>query len=126
MKKITQSQIIKMHNLLINETGGSNGLRDSKLLESAINSPFQTFYNQELYPDIETKAAKLGYYLVKNHPFVDGNKRIGVLLFLVYLEINNIKINATDNEIIELGLGLADGSIDDNDLLNWIKKHNSS
>ena len=80
MKKITQSQIIKMHNLLINETGGSNGLRDSKLLESAINSPFQTFYNQELYPDIETKAAKLGYYVVKNHPFVDGNKRIGVLL----------------------------------------------
>lgn len=62
---------------------------------------------------------------MKNHPFVDGNKRIGVLLFLVYLEINNIKINARDNEIIELGLGLADGSIDDNDLLNWIKKHNS-
>ena len=120
MKKLTKKQVIQMHSLLINETGGSDGIRDEGLLESALNAPFQTFGGEELYKTAQSKAAKLGYYLINNHPFVDGNKRIGVLVVLVYLELNGIDVTATDDELIQLGLGLAGGSVTDKELLSWI------
>ncbi len=123
MKRLTKKQVIQLHRLLINESGGSHGIRDEKLLESALNAPFQTFGGEELTKNTEEKAAKLGFYLVKNHPFVDGNKRIGVLVLLTYLEINGVIVSATDEELIQIGLGLADGSITDKELLRWIIKH---
>lgn len=107
MKRITKEQVIYMHEILIKETGGSHGIRDNGLLESALNAPFQSFGGEYLYKSLQLKAAKLGFFIVKNHPFVDGNKRIGLLLMLTFLELNNMEITCTDNELINLGFGLA-------------------
>ena len=123
MKKLSKEQVIKIHSMLIETTGGSDGIRDKGLLDSALNAPFQTFDGEYVYRTIKAKAAKLGYFLVKNHPFIDGNKRIGILAMITFLEINGLEVTCTDEELITLGLGLADGSIDDIDLLNWIIDH---
>ena len=120
MKKLKLDQIIKLHEMLLKETGGSPGLRDVSLLESAINSPFQTFDKVSLYPTLERKAARLGYGIVKNHPFLDGNKRIGLLAMLTFLEINGIELQYTDEELIKIGLALADGTFSEKQLLTWI------
>lgn len=92
-------------------TGGSVGLRDEGLLDSALESAFSTFDGVELYPTKEEKAAKICHSLVSNHAFVDGNKRIGVYVMLSFLEINGIRIEATDEDVINLGLSVADGSM---------------
>lgn len=123
MKRLNKEQVIKIHSMLINQTGGTDGIRDEGLLESALNAPFQTFDGEYIYKTIKAKAAKLGYFLVKNHPFIDGNKRIGILVMITFLEINGIEITCTDDELIDLGFGLADGTVNDNDLLNWIINH---
>lgn len=123
MKRLSKEQVIKIHNMLISQTGGSDGIRDEGLLESALNAPFETFDGEYIYRTIKAKAAKLGYFLVKNHPFIDGNKRIGILVMITFLEINGVEVTCTDEELITLGLGLADGTIDDEDLLNWIIDH---
>ena len=111
------------HRLLIQETGGSHGIRDEGLLDSALNAPFQAFDGVDVYKTVQAKAAKLGFFLVNNHPFVDGNKRIGILTMLILLGINGIEIKCTDDELIELGLGLADGSVNNENLLGWIIDH---
>lgn len=125
MKILSKEQVIKIHSMLISKTGGLNGIRDNGLLESALAAPFQTFDEQELYPTSYSKAARLGYSLVNNHPFVDGNKRIGILVMLTYLELNGILLNVTDEELIQLGLDLASGKIQDSHLLEWIIKHDN-
>ena len=114
---------ISIHKLIIEKTGGIIGVRDCDLLDSALNSCFQTFDNIELYPTIEEKGARLGYSLISNHAFIDGNKRIGLLIMLSFLEINGIKLKYTDDELVEIGLSLADGSITYENLLDWIIKH---
>ncbi|HEY4544195.1 MAG TPA: type II toxin-antitoxin system death-on-curing family toxin [Tissierellaceae bacterium] len=123
MKRLSKEQVIKIHSMLISQTGGSDGIRDEGLLDSALNAPFQTFDGDYIYRTIKAKAAKLGYFLVKNHPFIDGNKRIGILVMITFLEINGVEVACTDEELITLGLGLADGSIDGENLLNWIIDH---
>ncbi len=123
MKRLTKTQILKMHSLLIQETGGSDGIRDEGLLDSALNLPFQSFDGEDIYKTIQAKAARLGFSLINNHPFADGNKRIGILAMLVFLEINGIEIICTDEELVELGLGVADSSVSYKDLLNWIIDH---
>lgn len=123
MKILDINDIIKMHTTLIKETGGINGIRDIGLLESAVYSPFQTFGKEYIYKSIEEKASRLCYSLVNNHAFIDGNKRIGVLTMLVFLELNGIIINCTDNELIKLGLGLANNKISSDMLLTWILNH---
>lgn|SRR5690606_4764182 len=123
MKRLTKTQILKMHSLLIQKTGGSDGVRDEGLLDSALNLPFQSFDGEDIYKTIQAKAARLGFSLINNHPFIDGNKRIGILVMLVFLEINGIEIICTDEELIELGLGVADSSVSYKDLLNWIIDH---
>lgn len=123
MKRLTKRQVINIHRLLIEQSGGSEGIRDEGLLDSALNAPFQTFDGEYVYKTIQCKASKLGYFIVKNHPFVDGNKRIGILVMLTFLEINNFEVVCTDEELIELGVGLADGTISDQALLNWIIIH---
>ena len=104
-------------------TGGSVGVRDEGLLDSAIEGAFATFDGVELYPSKEEKAAKLGYSLISNHAFVDGNKRIGVYVMLSFLELNGIHIEAADEDVVSLGLGVADGSMEQKDILDWIHKH---
>lgn len=123
MKRLSKEQVMKIHSMLIEQTGGIDGIRDDGLLDSALNAPFQTFDGEYIYRTIKAKAAKLGYFLVKNHPFIDGNKRIGILVMIAFLEINGIEIICTDEELITLGLSLAEGLIDDKDLLNWIIDH---
>jgi len=124
MKRLNTEQVIELHQEIILETGGLHGIRDLNLLESALNSPFQSFDGQYVYPTIESKAARLGYGLVMNHAFIDGNKRIGILAMLIFLEINGVELVYSDKELIALGLGLANGNLDDKALLNWIINHN--
>lgn len=124
MKRLSIPQIVMMHSALIKETGGLDGIRDENLLDSAVNAPFQTFGGEYVYKTLEAKAARLGYSIVKNHPFVDGNKRIGMLAMLVFLEINGIELTCSDQDIIETGLKLAAGEMDDKQLLEWILRHN--
>ncbi len=123
MRYISISYIIKLHEKLIKATGGSNGLRDERLLESALENSKATFDGLDLYPTIEDKCTTICFSLVNNHPFVDGNKRIGVYVMLVLLEYNGIKLNFTQKELVDLGLGIATGELKQNDILNWIKNH---
>lgn len=120
---LSKEQIIALHSNLIAETGGSNGIRDEHLLESAINAPFQTFDNEEAFPSIQQKAARLGYGLVKNHAFVDGNKRIGAHAMLVFLALNKIELEYTQTELSDTILNVAADKYSFDDLLKWILDH---
>ena len=97
---LTKVQVIALHDQLISETGGDGGLRDEGLLESALNAPFQSFDGVEPFPSIQQKAARLGFGLIKNHPFVDGNKRIGAHAMLVFLELNRIELQYTQDDLV--------------------------
>ena len=123
MKKLTQEKVIALHSEAIAQTGGIDGIRDAHLLDQSVNSPFHTFGGQYLYPTLEAMAAHLAFSLIKNHPFLDGNKRIGILAMMVFLERNGHPINCTDDELERLGLGLADSSITEQELLKWILSH---
>lgn len=123
MKYIDVNYIIKLHEKLIESTGGSNGLRDEKLLDSALKNSKATFDGIELYPTIEEKCTNICYNLVNNHPFIDGNKRIGVYVMLVLLEYNGIKLSFKQQELIDLGLGIAKGELKQGEILKWIKSH---
>ena len=116
-------QVIKLHSSLIAKTGGIDGIRDENLLDSALKSPFQTFGGKELYPDIFDKASQLCYSLVENHPFADGNKRIGVHLTLLFLKINNENIEYSQAELIEFGLNIASGKMNKDDIKAWFLNH---
>ena len=120
---LTKKQIVEMHEMLIEYTGGMKGIKNQALLDSAINNPFQTFMGEELYPTMQKKAASLCYGLINNHALHDGNKRIGVLAMLTFLELNGIAIDCDDEELIDLGLSIASGKYDQNDILIWIRKH---
>lgn len=90
------------------------------MLDSALNSPFQTFDNKDLYSSIESKAARLGYGLIKNHPFIDGNKRTGVHIMLVFLALNGVELEYTQKELYEIIMKVASGECDFQDLLEWV------
>ena len=123
MRVLSKRQILMLHSMLMEQSGGMDGLRDEGLLDSAINLPLQTFGGQELYPTILEKAARLGYGLIHNHPFVDGNKRIGTHAMLVFLDINNITVSYEDDDLIDAILRVASGDMDDMGLLEWLKGH---
>ena len=114
---------ICFHSKLIIRTGGADGLRDQNLLESAVYSAQAIFGDEEAYPTVEEKAARLGFSLTNNHAFVDGNKRIGVFTMLMTLQLNDVQIKYTQNELIKLGLSIADGSFAYEDILAWIRSH---
>lgn len=120
---LTVDEIISLHTKLISKTGGSDGLRDRGLLESAVYSAMGGFGDEEAYPTIEEKAARLMYALVNNHAFVDGNKRIGVLVMLTTLRLNSVELKFTQTELIELGLQTASGKADYEQVLEFIKSH---
>ena len=116
-------QVVKIHRSLIEKTGGMDGIRDAQLLDSALKVPFQTFEGNNLYPDILDKASQLCYSLIENHPFVDGNKRIGVHLMLLFLKLNNIEVNYSQQELVDFGLDIASGKMSKNDIKGWIIEH---
>ena len=123
MIKFGKEKVMLLHRLLIEETGGEDGIRDVGLLESALEAPYMTFDGKDLFPTKEEKAARLCAGLISNHAFVDGNKRIGVYVLLTFLEVNGISLEATDEELIEIGLSLAKSEMKYEDLLAWIKAH---
>lgn len=112
-----------LHEQLIEETGGSHGLRDEGLLESALSAPYQTFVSYAPYPTVQQKAARLGYGLVMNHSFIDGNKRIGAHAMLTLLALNGIELVYTQAELIRVILDVAAGKIGYEDLLIWVLDH---
>lgn len=123
MKVLSKRQILLLHSALIEQTGGTDGIRDEGLLESALHAPFQSFAEQELYPSLLEKAARLGFGLICNHPFVDGNKRIGTHAMLVFLDINQIELCYEDDELIAVILSVASGTMGYNGLLSWLQEH---
>ena len=123
MIRLSKLQVLLIHDQLIAETGGSPGLRDEGMLDSALNAPFQTFGGEDVYPSMQKKAARLCFGLVKNHPFVDGNKRIGAHAMLVFLALNGIELQHTQSELSDVILQLAAGEIEATDLLRWILAH---
>ena len=123
MYRLTTEQVIAMHSELIKYTGGNTGIRDNGLLDSAVNAPFQSFGNQDVYPDIYHKAARLGFGLSQNHAFVDGNKRIAAHALLVFLSLNGIEINCTELELFSLFIGLANSEVTYDELVEWIRDH---
>ena len=123
MIRLSQEKVLLLHQLLIGETGGSAEIRDVRLLDSALEGVFQTFAGQELYPTKEEKGARLGYTLISNHAFVDGNKRIGMYVMLTFLEANGVTLEATDEDVTEAGLGVASGAWTYEDMLLWVRGH---
>ena len=123
MRVLTKRQILMLHASLIAESGGCDGIRDEGLLDSAINSPLQSFAGEDLYPTVLEKAAHLGFGLIRNHPFIDGNKRIGTHAMLVFLAVNGITLSYEDNDLIRIILSVAAGELDDTGLLNWLQRH---
>lgn len=123
MKGLSERQVLLLHDHLIQETGGSPGLRDEGLLRSALAAPFQSFGGVDVFPSLQQKAARLAYGLVKNHPFVDGNKRIGAHVMLVFLALNGVELNFTQKELSDLFLAVAAGQAEYEEILFWILEH---
>ena len=121
--RLSVENVIVLHSRLISQSGGLDGIRDAHLLDLSVNSPYHTFNGQPLYPTLQAMAAHLGFSLVKNHPFLDGNKRIGILVMMVFLKMNRLPLDCTDSELETLGWGLADGSLSEAYLLDWIIAH---
>ncbi len=123
MKILNKRQLLLLHQHLVEETGGSSGLRDEGLLESALNAPFQSFGDTRAYPSLQQKAARLCYGLIQNHPFVDGNKRIGAHAMLVFLALNGVELSYTQRELADIILQVASGEKSYDELLAWILAH---
>jgi death-on-curing protein len=123
MKILNVNEVIELHKKLTDATGGSPGIRDFGLLESAVMGCYQAFGGEELYPSVEEKAARMAFAICKNHPFIDGNKRVSVAAMYVILGMNDIFLSFTQQELIALGFGIADGSMDYDEILAWVNSH---
>lgn len=121
MIKIHENEALLLHARLTELTGGDPGIRDRGLLDSALEGAYQTFGGQELYPTVEEKGARLGHSLISNHAFLDGNKRIGMLVMLVFLEVNGAPIEPPVPEVARVGLAVAGGEMDYEALLAWVR-----
>ena len=120
---LSKEQVLKLHTSLIKTTGGSDGIRDEGMLDLALNNPFQSFGGKELYPSIQAKAARLCFGLVKNHAMLDGNKRLGTHVMLVFLALNGYELSYSQKELSDVILALASGDIGEKEILQWIIEH---
>ena len=123
MKKLTYEQILMMYEEITGQTGGTAGIRDKELLDSALSVPFQSFGGDEAFPSLQQKGARLGYGLVQNHAFVDGNKRIGAHVMLVFLSLNGIELEYTQEQLTDMILKVASGTLQFEDIVTWIIEH---
>lgn len=123
MKRLTKAQVLALHAAMVRGFGGTDGLRDESLLDSALNAPFQAFSGAEAYPSILQKAARLGFGLIGNHAFLDGNKRTGAHAMLVFLAVNGIEMAYAQEELIEIILRVASGRADCSALAQWLLAH---
>lgn len=120
---LSKEQVLKLHTSLIKTTGGSDGIRDEGMLDLALNNPFQSFGGKELYPSIQAKAARLCFGLVRNHAMLDGNKRLGTHVMLVFLALNGYELYYSQKELSDVILALASGDIGEKEILQWIIEH---
>ena len=123
MRTLDVDQVLKLHGMMQAATGGAAGCRDAGALESALYHAHASFDGRDLYPTLEEKAARTAYAIIRNHPFVDGNKRMGLFAMLLLLEMNGMVLRYSGEELVALGLGLADGSIDASALHHWVVTH---
>jgi len=123
LTKFNIDSISLLQEYIFKHTGKQIIVRDYALLDSSINSVFQTFDGKELYSTIEEKGARLGFNIITNHPFFDGNKRVGMLAMLCFLEINNVNLKYSNQELITIGLSLASGKTSSKQLVNWVNRH---
>ena len=123
MITLSKEQVLRLHERLIEATGGSTGIRDEGMLDSALSNPFQSFGGEELYSSIQEKAARLCFGLVKNHSMVDGNKRLGTHVMLVFLALNGYELSYSQKELSDTILALASGEIGVEDIRQWIIEH---
>ena len=122
MMEFSQDKLMLLHRLMLEETGGGDGVRDAALLDSVLTSAYATFDGKELYHTKIDKAARLSYALISNHAFVDGNKRIGMYVMLTFLELHGVQMTCTNDDVLQAGLGVADGSMKYEDLLAWVRR----
>ena len=120
---LSKEQVIKLHASLIKAAGGSEGIRDEGMLDLALNNPFQSFDGKDLYPSIQAKAARLCFVLVRNHAMLDGNKRLGTHVMLVFLALNGYELSYSQKELSDVILALASGNIGEKEILQWIIEH---
>ena len=120
---LSKEQVLKLHASLIKATGGSDGIRDEGMLDLALNNPFQSFGGKELYPSIQAKAARLCFGLVRNHAMLDGSKRLGTHVMLVFLALNGYELYYSQKELSDVILALASSDIGEKEILQWIIEH---
>ena len=123
MRYLSIQEVIELHGRLLQQSGGADGIRDWSALESSVAQPHQTFGGEELYPSLASKAAALGFFLVRNHPFVDGNKRIGHAALEVTLVLNGFELNASVDEQEQIVLALASGTVSREEFATWVTQH---
>ena len=120
---LSKEQVLKLHASLIKATGGSDGIRDEGMLDLALNNPFQSFDGKDLYPSIQAKAARLCFGLVRNHAMLDGNKRLGTHVMLVFLALNGYELYYSQKELSDVILALASSDIGEKEILQLIIEH---
>jgi death-on-curing protein len=123
MRYLTVGEILELYSRVMEQSGGSVGILDLGALESSVAQPRMTFNGEELYPSIVEKASALGFSLIQNHPFVDGNKRAGHAAMESFLMFNGYEISANADEQVEIILGVASGKIDRNLFTDWLGDH---
>jgi len=120
---LTVGQVLELHSLIIEETGGSDGLRDANALESAVVQPQMSFGGSDLYPTLVEKAAALSFSLLQNHPFVDGNKRIGFAAAIAFLRANGHDLSGSVDKQERVVLALAAGELSREAWTDWVRDH---
>lgn len=118
---ITRKAVLAIHSEAIARFGGTDGVRDENLLDSALAQPFQTFSGQDLYPGSVEKACRYAFGIIRNHPFIDGNKRTGTALMGGYLRMSGLSFRPTRNEFLSTMLGVADGTVHYDELVEWVR-----
>ena len=122
---ILVEDVIKLHNKSIDDFGGARGIRDSGLLESALARPFQTFGGEDLYPTVFEKAAALAESLIINHPFIDGNKRTGILTMVTFLFEYNFALTAREDDLYNFTISISTGETKFDDIVQWLKQNSN-
>lgn len=122
---ITKEEVSRLHKLSVIKYGGKDGIRDEGLLESAIARPFQTFGGEELYPSVFEKAAAFVESIIVNHPFIDGNKRTGLLGMLALLDREGIVLTAPNEEVYSFIVSISTGSISFEEIKKWLKENSA-
>jgi death-on-curing protein len=126
VRYLSIAEVVELHRRILIQSGGATGVRDRSALESSIGQPLQTFGGEDLYPSVVAKSAALGFFLISNHPFVDGNKRIGHAALEVTLFMNGAELNASVDEQEKVILGVASGAVSHEQFAEWVERHTTT